>query len=39
VPSFWISLIVLGLVAALLVIFPIKKAGKPDEPAPPQVSM
>ncbi|MCK9279827.1 MAG: oligopeptide transporter, OPT family [Melioribacteraceae bacterium] len=39
VPSFWISLIVLGLVAALLVVFPIKKAGKPDEPAPPQVSM
>ncbi len=39
VPSFWVSLIVLGLVAALLVIFPIKKAGKPDEPAPPQVSM
>jgi uncharacterized oligopeptide transporter (OPT) family protein len=39
VPSFWISLIILGLIAALLVIFPIKKAGKPDEPAPPQVSM
>ncbi|MFA7289168.1 MAG: oligopeptide transporter, OPT family [Melioribacteraceae bacterium] len=39
VPSFWVSLIVLAFIAALLVIFPLKKAGKPDEPAPPQVSM
>lgn len=38
-PTFLISLIVFAFIAWLLIQIPIKNAGKPDEPAPPQVSM
>lgn len=38
-PSFIISLIVFAFIAWLLVQIPVKNAGKPDDPAPPQVSM
>ncbi|HQF43241.1 MAG TPA: OPT/YSL family transporter, partial [Ignavibacteriaceae bacterium] len=38
-PSFLISLIVFAFIAWLLVQIPVKNAGKPDDPAPPQVSM
>ncbi len=38
-PSFIISLIVFAIIAWLLVQIPVKNAGKPDDPAPPQVSM
>ncbi len=34
-PSFLVSLMVLLLVALLLVVTPLKNAGRPDEPAPP----
>jgi putative OPT family oligopeptide transporter len=38
-PSFLISLIVFAVIAWLLIQIPVKNAGKPDEPAPPAVSM
>jgi putative OPT family oligopeptide transporter len=38
-PSFLVSLMVIGFIAWLLVRIPVKNAGKPDDPAPPQVSM
>ena len=38
-PSFLVSLIVFAFIAWLLVQIPVKNAGKPDDPAPPQVSM
>ncbi len=38
-PSFYISLLVFALIAWLLIRIPVKNAGSPDEPAPPQVSM
>ncbi len=38
-PSFLVSLIVFAIIAWLLIQIPIKNAGKPDDPAPPQVSM
>lgn len=38
-PSFIISLIVFAFIAWLLVQIPVKNAGKPEDPAPPQVSM
>jgi putative OPT family oligopeptide transporter len=38
-PSFIISLIVFGFIGWLLVSIPVKNAGKPDDPAPPHVSM
>mgnify|MGYP005838502953 CR=1 FL=1 len=38
-PSFIISLIVFGFIGWLLVNIPLKNAGKPDDPAPPHVSM
>jgi putative OPT family oligopeptide transporter len=38
-PSFLISLVVFALIGWLLVQIPVKNAGKPDDPAPPQVSM
>jgi len=38
-PSFYISLIILALIAWVLIRIPVKNAGKPDDPAPPQVSM
>jgi len=38
-PSFLISLIVFAFIGWLLVSIPLKNAGKPDDPAPPQISM
>ena len=38
-PSFIISLIVFAFIGWLLVRIPVKNAGKPDDPAPPHVSM
>ncbi|MBE0571898.1 MAG: oligopeptide transporter, OPT family [Ignavibacteriaceae bacterium] len=38
-PSFLISLIVFAFIGWLLVNIPLKNAGKPDDPAPPQISM
>lgn len=38
-PSFIISIAVFAFIAYLLVRIPITNAGKPDDPAPPQVSM
>lgn len=38
-PSFIISLIVLAFIVWLLVRIPVKNAGNPNDPAPPQVSM
>ncbi|HOI29961.1 MAG TPA: oligopeptide transporter, OPT family [Melioribacteraceae bacterium] len=38
-PSFYISLVVFALIAWYLIRIPVKNAGSPDQPAPPQVSM
>ena len=38
-PSFYVSLLVFALIAWLLIKIPVNNAGKPDDPAPPQVSM
>jgi len=38
-PSFIISLIVFAFIGWLLVTIPLKNSGKPDDPAPPHVSM
>jgi putative OPT family oligopeptide transporter len=38
-PLFLISLIVFAFIGWLLVSIPLKNAGKPDDPAPPQISM
>lgn len=38
-PSFYLSLIVFAVIAWYLIRIPVKNAGKPDDPAPPQVSM
>jgi putative OPT family oligopeptide transporter len=38
-PSFLVSVVVVLLLGYYLVRVPIKNAGKPDDPAPPQVSM
>jgi putative OPT family oligopeptide transporter len=38
-PSFLISLIVFAFIGWLLVNIPLKNSGKPDDPAPPHVSM
>lgn len=38
-PSFLVSLVVFAIIAWLLIQIPVKNAGKPDDPAPPQVSM
>jgi uncharacterized oligopeptide transporter (OPT) family protein len=38
-PSFLVSLVVFAFIGWLLVQIPVKNAGKPDDPAPPQVSM
>lgn len=38
-PSFIISIAVFAFIAYLLVRIPVTNAGKPDDPAPPQVSM
>ncbi len=38
-PSFLVSLVIFAIIAWLLIQIPVKNAGKPDDPAPPQVSM
>ncbi len=38
-PSFLVSLVVFAVIAWILIQIPVKNAGKPDDPAPPQVSM
>jgi len=38
-PTFWISFIVLAIIAYVLIQIPLKNAGKPDEPAPPASGM
>ncbi len=38
-PSFYLSLLVIALIAWLLIRIPVKNAGKPEDPAPPSVSM
>jgi putative OPT family oligopeptide transporter len=38
-PSFLVSLVVFAIIAWILIQIPVKNAGKPDDPAPPQVSM
>lgn len=38
-PSFYLSLLVIALIAWLLIRIPVKNAGKPEDPAPPAVSM
>lgn len=38
-PSFYVSLIVFALIAWYLIKIPLNNAGKPEDPAPPQVSM
>jgi tetrahydromethanopterin S-methyltransferase subunit E len=38
-PDFSISIVVLVIIGLVLVLVPIRNAGKPDEPAPPHVSM
>lgn len=38
-PSFLVSLLVIGLIAGILIYIPLKKAGNPDEPAPPQIQI
>ncbi len=38
-PSFITSLFVFALIAAILIVVPLRNAGKPDEPAPPSAVM
>jgi putative OPT family oligopeptide transporter len=38
-PSFYLSLLVFAFIAWYLIKIPLKNAGKPEDPAPPQVSM
>lgn len=38
-PSFAVSLLILAVIVVILVMVPIKNAGKADEPAPPSVPM
>jgi len=38
-PSFYVSLVVFALIAWYLIKIPLNNAGKPEDPAPPQVSM
>jgi putative OPT family oligopeptide transporter len=38
-PTFYISFVVLAIIAYVLVQIPLKNAGKPDEPAPPAAGM
>ena len=38
-PSFYLSLVVFAIIAWYLIRVPVKNAGKPGDPAPPQVSM
>lgn len=38
-PTFYISFVILGIIAWVLIRIPVKNAGKPDEPAPPASGM
>jgi putative OPT family oligopeptide transporter len=38
-PTFYVSFIVLAIIAYVLIQIPLKNAGKPDEPAPPSAAM
>jgi uncharacterized oligopeptide transporter (OPT) family protein len=38
-PSYWVSLVVIGFIAWLLVKIPLNNAGDPNEPAPPAAMM
>jgi len=38
-PTFYISFVILAIIAYVLIRFPLKNAGKPDEPAPPAAGM
>lgn len=38
-PTFYISFIILAIIAYVLIQIPLKNAGKPDEPAPPSSGM
>ncbi|MGO9481402.1 MAG: hypothetical protein ACLP05_06445 [Candidatus Kryptoniota bacterium] len=38
-PSFGVSLLVFLLLALILIYFPIRNAGSPDQPAPPKAAM
>ena len=38
-PTFFISFIVLAVIAYVLIQIPLKNAGKPDDPAPPASGM
>jgi putative OPT family oligopeptide transporter len=38
-PTFWVSSIILLIIAYVLVWVPLNNAGKPDEPAPPSAAM
>lgn len=38
-PTFYISFIILAIIAYVLIQIPLKNAGKPDEPAPPSAAM
>jgi putative OPT family oligopeptide transporter len=38
-PSFLTSLVVIGIIALVLIVFPIRNAGRADEPAPPSAVM
>jgi putative OPT family oligopeptide transporter len=38
-PTFWISFVVLAVIAYALIQVPLKNAGKPDDPAPPSAAM
>ena len=38
-PSFGVSILVFVLLAAILIYFPLRNAGSPDQPAPPKAAM
>jgi putative Mn2+ efflux pump MntP len=38
-PTFYISFIILAIIAYVMIQIPLKNAGKPDEPAPPASGM
>ncbi|MCK9220114.1 MAG: oligopeptide transporter, OPT family [Bacteroidales bacterium] len=38
-PTFYISFVILAIIAYILIQIPLKNAGKPDEPAPPSSGM
>jgi len=38
-PTYFISLVIIAIIAFVLIQIPLKNAGKPDEPAPPAAGM